>query len=71
MTDLTSTSNAGPGHLEMPERALSVVVGLSLAAVAARPRPNHVLSILVLGAGVFLAYRGATGNCPIRAALDV
>lgn len=58
------------GHLEMPERIISVVAGLALAATAAKPRPNHLLSILALGAGAFLAYRGAMGYCPARAALD-
>lgn len=57
------------GHLGMPERVVSVVAGLALAATAAKPRPNYVLSILALGAGVFLAYRGATGYCAARAAL--
>ena len=58
------------GHLGMPERIISVTAGLALAAVAAKPRPNHLLSILALGAGAFLAYRGATGYCPARAAID-
>lgn len=58
------------GQLGMPERALSVVGGLALAAVAAKPRPNRLLSLMALAAGSFLAYRGATGTCPIRAAID-
>lgn len=58
------------GHLHMTERVISVTAGLALAAVAAKPRPNHVLSILALGAGAFLAYRGATGYCPARAVLN-
>ena len=58
------------GHLEMPERMISVAAGLALAAAAAKPRPNMLLSVLALGAGVFLAYRGATGYCPARAALS-
>jgi uncharacterized membrane protein len=69
MSELVQSSNYSDGHVDMPERVISVAVGLALAAVAAKPRPNHVLSILALGAGVFLAYRGATGHCPIRAAL--
>ncbi len=59
------------GHIEMPERVISVAAGLALAAVAAKPRPNVFLSALVLGLGVYLAYRGATGYCPARAALDI
>ena len=54
------------GELSLPERTLSVAAGLALAAAAARPRPNVVLSVLALAAGSFLAYRGATGYCPIR-----
>lgn len=59
------------GHISMPERAISVAAGLALAATASKPRPNHFLSILALGAGAYLAYRGATGFCPIRAALKM
>lgn len=71
MSTNVSTFSADNGHLGMPERAISVAAGLALAATAATPRPNHLLSILALGAGAYLAYRGATGYCPIRAALDV
>ena len=53
----------------MMERAISAGAGLALAAAAAKPRPNPVLSVLALGAGVFLAYRGAVGYCPLKAAL--
>ncbi len=58
---------AAQRNLSLPERALSVVLGLGLAAVAARPRPNPVLSALALAAGSFLAWRGATGRGPIKA----
>ncbi len=68
MQDVMSQSDGG--DLSMPERAVSVVAGLALAALAAKPRPNVTLSILALAAGSFLAYRGATGFCPIRQALD-
>lgn len=64
------TFPAHQGHIEMPERVISVAAGLALAAAASKPRPNVLLSILALGAGVFLAYRGATGYCPVRATLE-
>ncbi len=57
------------GELSMTERMWSAVGGLVLAAAAAKPRPNTVLSIMALGAGAALAYRGATGYCPLKAAL--
>ncbi len=65
---LTTTQNPA-GQLSIEERGLSVVGGLVLAAIAARTRPNAVISIVALGLGAFLAYRGATGYCPARAAL--
>lgn len=61
--------NHGGGELSTTERTLSAAGGLVLAALAAKPRPNHVLSVLALAAGAFLAYRGATGYCPAKAAL--
>ena len=68
MSNIVPSSHDG-GQLGLPERTISVAVGLALAATAAKPRPNYVLSILALGAGVYLAYRGATGHCPIKAAM--
>lgn len=56
-------------NLSFAERALSVVFGLGLAAVAARPRPNMALSALALAAGSYLAWRGATGRDPVKAVL--
>ncbi|MFC0407396.1 hypothetical protein [Roseomonas elaeocarpi] len=58
------------GTLSMGQRALYVTGGLFLAAAAAKPRPNHFLSLLALGAGVYLAWRGAQGNCPVKAMID-
>ena len=51
-------------------RTLSVLAGLALAAASLRPRPNPVLSILALVTGSYLAYRGATGTCPITEAIE-
>ena len=65
--DMTNEHSAG--GLSMMERAISAGAGLALAAAAAKPRPNPALSVLALGAGVFLAYRGAVGYCPLKAAL--
>jgi hypothetical protein len=60
----------GGRNLSFNERALSVVIGLGLAAAAAKPRPNPLLNILALAGGVVLALRGATGHCPIKAAIE-
>ncbi len=57
------------GELSMTERTWSTIAGLVLAAAAAKPRPNVVLSVLALAAGAGLAYRGATGYCPMKAAM--
>ncbi|MCI0756837.1 hypothetical protein [Teichococcus vastitatis] len=73
-TDLQTTPPNWPatqeaGELSLPERAGYVAAGLVLAAAAARPRPNPVLTALALGAGAYLAWRGAQGTCPMKAAL--
>ena len=47
----------------------SVVIGLGLAAAGAKPRANPLLNVLALAAGAMLAIRGATGHCPVKAAL--
>ena len=57
------------GDLSMQERAISTGIGLFLAASAAKPRPNKMLSLLALLGGAALAYRGATGHCQVKAAL--
>lgn len=61
---------SGEQNLSMTERAVSVVGGLALAAVAAKPRPNKVLSLLALVAGVALALRGASGHCAAKALMS-
>ena len=66
---LTERVFGGEPNLSWPERGVSVVLGLGLAAAAARPRPNPLLKVIALLGGSYLALRGATGRCPIKAAL--
>ncbi len=61
---------SGKPELSTVERALSVVGGLFLASASMKQRPNSLLNILALAAGSYLAYRGATGYCPVKAALN-
>lgn len=63
------TPNLEPVSLSLTERALSAALGLGLAAVAARPRPNMVLSFAALAAGSYLAWRGSTGKDPLGIAV--
>ena len=67
--DLSQYANTDP-HLSGGERLLSVIVGLGLTSMAAQPRPNVFLSMLALAGGSYLAYRGATGYCVVKASLD-
>ena len=67
--DISEYASADP-HLSSGERALSVLLGLGLTSIAAQPRPNVFLSMLMLASGSYLAYRGATGYCPIKASLN-
>ena len=67
-SSITDYLNSGP-ELSMGERAVSVVGGLMLAAAGTQPRPNMFLSVLAVAAGSYLAYRGATGYCPLKAAI--
>ena len=60
---------SGSPELSTGERTVSVIVGLMIAAAGARQRPNVLLNLAALAAGSYLAYRGATGYCPIKAAL--
>jgi uncharacterized membrane protein len=59
----------GPQNLSAQERAISVILGLGLAAAGTKPRPNPILNIAALLGGAYLAVRGATGRCPIKQAL--
>jgi len=56
----------GETNLTTTERAVSVVLGLGIAAAAAQPRPNKFLSLAALVIGAGLAIRGATGHCPVK-----
>jgi uncharacterized membrane protein len=67
--DISQYANTDP-HLSGGERLLSVIVGLGLTSMAAQPRPNVFLSMLALASGSYLAYRGATGYCLVKASLD-
>ena len=57
----------GEQNMSMTERAVSVALGLGLAAASIR-RPN-ALGLAALLAGSALAVRGAYGHCPVKAAL--
>jgi uncharacterized membrane protein len=59
----------GSPNLSFNERAISVVMGLGLAAAGAKPRPNPLLNVAALVGGAYLAYRGMTGHCPVKAAI--
>ena len=59
----------GSPNLSFNERAISVVIGLGLAAAGVKPRPNPLLNVAALVGGAYLAYRGATGHCPVKAAI--
>ena len=67
--DFSQYASSDP-HLSSGERAVSVLLGLGLTSIAAQPRPNVFLSMLALATGSYLAYRGATGYCPIKASLN-
>lgn len=67
--DLSQYTNADP-HLSSGERLVSVLAGLALTSVAAQPRSNVFFSILALASGSYLAYRGATGFCMVKASLN-
>ena len=69
-TDAYHRLFGGESNLSLKERGISLALGLGLAAAAARPRPNPLLNVLALAGGAYLALRGASGHCPVKAALD-
>jgi uncharacterized membrane protein len=62
-----AVSSEPAGTLTTGERSMYMLGGLVLAAAGAKPRPNMLLSLLALGAGAYLAWRGAEGTCPVKA----
>src|SRR5215207_1645101 len=70
VTDAYHRLFGGETNLSLKERGISLALGLGLAAAGARPRPNPLLIVLALAGGAYLALRGASGRCPIKAALD-
>jgi len=69
MESMPMRSGQGGGELTAAERGAYMLGGLVLAAAGIRPRPNHLLSLLALGAGAYMAWRGAEGSCPVKAML--
>ena len=67
--DLSQYTSSDP-RLSSGERLLSVLLGLGLTTVAAQPRSNVFASMLALATGSYLAYRGATGYCIVKASLN-
>ncbi len=70
ITEVYHREFGGETNLSLKERGISLVLGLGLAAAGAQPRPNPLLNVLALAVGAYLALRGASGYCPIKAALD-
>ncbi|WP_091780808.1 YgaP-like transmembrane domain [Methylobacterium sp. UNC378MF] len=56
-------------NLTTTQRAASLVLGLGLAAVAARAAHDKLLRLPALVAGAALAMRRATGHCSMKAIL--
>lgn len=56
-------------NLTAIERAIFVLGGLGLAAMAAKPRAHPAYNALAVAGGAYLAWRGAQGYCPVKAAL--
>jgi uncharacterized membrane protein len=66
---LTERVFGGETNLSWTERGVSLVLGLGPAAAGVQPRPNPLLNVVALLGGSYLALRGATGRCPVKAAL--
>ncbi|HWL71670.1 MAG TPA: hypothetical protein VNS22_25275 [Geminicoccus sp.] len=70
MNDLPVSHAHKSGELTPMQRGAYLLGGLVLAAAGAKPRPNPLLSLAALGAGAYLAWRGAEGSCPLKAMID-
>ena len=68
---ITETTNFDPGttNVSSPERWLSVVAGVALAAYGVTRR--SISGVLLAGVGGGLVWRGATGHCPIYETLGL
>jgi uncharacterized membrane protein len=60
-----------PANLGSAERAFSTVGGLALAAWGTRRRASGLGALASCAAGAFLAWRGASGRCPVYEALGL
>lgn len=65
----SARTGTSAGALSVEQRALYIGGGLLLAVAGARPRPNKLLSVAAFGIGAYLAWRGAQGSDPLKAAI--
>ena len=70
VTDAYRRLLGGETSLSLKERGISLALGLGLAAAGVKPRPNLLLNVLAPADGAYLALRGASGRCPVKAALN-
>jgi len=68
VTEMYDTAFGGEKNLSLTERGASVVFGLALAAAGLNVK--GAMGALMGVAGGALALRGASGHCPIKAAID-
>jgi hypothetical protein len=68
VTEVYEHTFGGAHNMSFGERAGSTILGLGMAAAAvSRPGP---LGLVALLAGSFLALRGISGHCPVKAAFE-
>jgi uncharacterized membrane protein len=68
VSDMYETAFGGEKNLSMTERGASVVFGLALAAAGLNVK--GAAGALMGVAGGALALRGASGHCPVKAAIE-